>query len=259
MRRGGWCGRRWMGRRSDSTDLTRAAAIGLRLTPLAWRILQEDDEAAEVGVRGEVLGLLPFASLQQTDTEGDLEPIEANQITFVSRDDVAALVNLQHDLIDCPCESVKILGVALAAPVEEPGDPEPAAGGESPAQVAEEDGVGFQMAGVGIEVDLKTGDAVARLAPAGEIGQHLCVEARRPVECFDTDYHPDFSVADVGNCRALGDKRRLAGPYFGVQQIDGAGVRQRRLRHHSRPEPEGVVTAGLHDGGLCAGNAGSAY
>lgn len=97
---------------------------------------QKHDIATKSRVRYEGRRRQPVAPLQQPDAERDRKTIEPAQIHRISGDNMAALIDLQHDLVDDPCQRIETLWVAISAPVEQARNTELAAAGSSAAQIA---------------------------------------------------------------------------------------------------------------------------
>ena len=184
----------------------------------------------------------PFATLQQADAERDGQAVEPGKIGGISRNDAPPLVDLQHHFVDDAGQRAQPCRIAVRAPVQQSGDPQPIGGRQMRAQRPKEGGVAGQVARARVEVDLHPHHAIARPAPAIERGEQLRMDMRRPVERFHAHHHPQPRVADMRHGGALRHQPRgVAADDGAVQQVDLLGTVERGLRADAGPQPEGVI------------------
>ena len=85
---------------------------------------------------------MPFSTLQKTDAKRNLQVIKPCEVALVAGNHMPSLINLKYDFIDNACQSIETARVAVAAPIEQSGNAELAAGGQSTPQVLEKFGRG---------------------------------------------------------------------------------------------------------------------
>src|SRR5258708_5783649 len=121
---------------------------------------------------------MPFSTLQKTDAKRNLQVIKPCEVALVSGNHMPPLINLKYDFIDNTCQSIEAARVAVAAPIEQSGNAELAAGGQSTPQVLEKCGIGLQVMCMCVEVDLQSCDVVSCFTPARQVCQNLRINLR---------------------------------------------------------------------------------
>lgn len=195
---------------------------------------------------------MPLSALNQANLERQPQPIHAWQVRRVIRDAVAALVRLHHHFIHHALELGDGRRVGVAAPVHQAGDAQAQLGRQTLAQVAQELGVFVQVLGTRIEVDLDTDHRVARIAPALHLPEQLCVDLFRPAQGVGAVDDPDVALGEAWHADALGDhlhataRRAAGGVDLALEDIQGLGLLEHRLRGDATPQPEGVIVTGVN-------------
>lgn len=121
---------------------------------------------------------MPFSTLKKADAKRDLQVIESCQVAFVAWNYMTSLVDLKYDFIDNARQGIESARVAIAAPVEQSGDAELAAGGQSMTQVFEKCDIVLQVMCMCVEVDLHSCNAVSCLTPARQVCQDVRINSR---------------------------------------------------------------------------------
>jgi len=166
------------------------------------------------------------------------------------------LIGLHHHLIHHAFELADGGGVGVAAPVHQAGDAQFQIGRQALAQVAQEVGVFVQVLGAGVEVDLDADHRVACVAPALYLAEQLGVDLFGPVQGVGAVDHPDLASGEARHADALGDQlhtalgRAAGGVDLALEDVQGLGLLEYRLRSDAAPQPEGVIVAGI-DGTEC--------
>ncbi len=121
---------------------------------------------------------MPFSTLQKPNAKRDLQVIKPCQVALVPGNHMPSLIDLKHDFIHNACQSIEIVRVAIAAPIEQSGNAQLAVGGQSAPEVLEKCGIGLQVMCMCVKIHLHSCHAVSRFTPAPQVCQNLRINSR---------------------------------------------------------------------------------